>query len=327
MSPLRSFSSFLVCVFALGAFVISPGLSASAESLSVEIVKAEALIQEGKDSDALPILNRYLQAHPSDARALVDRGDAYEDENKQEDAIADYTSAIGVNPEYAYAYASRCQSEYEVNRMRGALGDCDKAIQLAPKDAYAYRERALVHEQMDDLEAAQADADRAVQYDPDSDYGFAVRCRVRYYAKRYADAQADCAKALQMNGKSYMGLFYTGRLQIHAEAWPAADATFSKVLDEEQGDDPDANYWRAVARLNEQKPSQALDDINVYIAHNADDAEAHLLRAEIQQQLHDLSAARADATDALRHFRIDNDEDGAARAQRLLDALSGSPTP
>jgi tetratricopeptide (TPR) repeat protein len=120
--------------------------------------------------------------------------------------------------------------------------------------------------------------------------------------------------------------FYRGRAEIAEKQWKAAIDDFSRVIEvapEEAG----AYYWRAMARANSGLYGAALKDVDRYLNVHGDDADGYLLQAQINVGLGRPADAKASATDALRHYRIDNDEAGAAKAQALLDALqSGSPT-
>jgi tetratricopeptide (TPR) repeat protein len=294
-------------------------------TVSMNVLRAEALYKDGKYADSLAILNKYLAEHPNDVNALVDRGDDHEGLGDQKAAIADYTSALALNPEYAYAYASRCESRREIDLNREALADCSKAIELSPKLAYAYRERALIQLGEDDT-AALADADRAVALAPDNAYGFSVRCRIYVALAKYPEAVKDCTTALTADPEQEMAFFSRGRAYIEEQNWNAAIADFGAVLKLNAGE-TGAYYWLAVARLNGHSYAGALQDVDRYITADRDDPDGYLLRAQIELGLGNKDEARTSATDALRHYRIDNDQAGATRAQALIDGIAGKAVP
>ncbi len=313
----------IVCV----AFVSALALGSSvALALSPEVTQAENLMQDGKDAQAIVILNAYLKTHANDARAFVDRGDAYEDLNKHAEAIADYTSAIAINPEYAYAYASRCQSHEMLDDHKLALADCDKAIELDANSAYAHRQRAWAKLGLNDVVGANADADEAVKLAGDNALSYGIQCRARWFAQKYDEAATACATALQLDPKNYQGQFYSGRLALHAQDWKTAESFFSKILAEDDTD-VGATYWRAIARRHLQENEGALSDINAYVKANPDDGDGYMVRARIDYQLHDLAAAKADGTTALKHYRIDNETDSITEAQQFLDDVAAGEDP
>ena len=284
------------------------------------VAKAESLVQAGKDADALNLLNGYLAKHPNDARALADRGDAYQDMSEQDKAIADYTAALAVNPEYSYAVASRCDSRYRIDQNNGALTDCTRAIELSPHYAYPYRIRALTNLEMGDKEAALSDANQAVKIAADNAQGYAVRCKVLTSMRKFERAQLDCDTALKYDSANYLGRFFSGRLAIEGGRWSDAQKMFTSILDSDDTDSG-SRYGRAIARDHLADYGGSLADIDAYVAKFPDDGDGFYQRALIEQHAGKIELAKTDATEALRHYRIDNDTDGAAKAQKLIDDL------
>lgn len=317
-SGVRLLALCLLALFAVAGTVAA----ARADEVSIDVLKAETLSKQGKADEALALLNRVIANNPKNARALVDRGDIYQSADKHREAIADYTAAIAINPEYAYAFASRCESRRILGQYKDALSDCDKSISLQAT-AYALRQRALIHLEMEDGDLALSDANRAVDLDSTNSFSFSSRCRVYFALKRYDEAAKDCDAALGLDENNEQAAFYRGRVYVAKAQWADAEGAFTKLLGMD-ADQTGAFYWRALSRFETQKFDAALSDINTYIAKNADDADGYMVRARIEKSQGHAEDARRDATQALRHYRIDNDTDGAANAQQFLDSLSGS---
>ena len=315
---------FLHAVLAAALFgvVFAYAQPAPAADVDPELANAEALLDAGKYSAALKAFDTYIAGHPEDARAYVDRADTLIDLGKPRESVADYTKAIEINPQYAYALASRCDAYYQIDRDRDALIDCDRALSLKPNDAYALRVRALVRDDLKDFQGAQDDATASVDAAPDSAYSLATRCRVLMDAGKGASGEKDCLAALAIDPKNYRARFALGRIQISDQRWTDAESTFSMLLDEDATDEG-SEYWRAIARYHQGKNEPALVDINGWVKGNVDDAGGYYVRALIEKQLGDLAKAKTDATTAVRHYLIDNDTAGAAKAQLLLDELNG----
>ena len=55
-----------------------PATATAQNTIDPEVARAEQLYKDGKTPEAIAVLDKYLQQHPADERALVDRGDAYE---------------------------------------------------------------------------------------------------------------------------------------------------------------------------------------------------------------------------------------------------------
>jgi tetratricopeptide (TPR) repeat protein len=103
----------------------------------------------------------------------------------------------------------------------------------------------------------------------------------------------------------------------------AAIADFSIVLERDRHE-VGVYYWRATARAGGGDYAAALEDVDHYLQAHGDDADAYLLRARIEMGIGKRKEAQTDANDALRHYRIESDEAGAAEAQRFLDGLNAS---
>ncbi|HEY6325604.1 MAG TPA: tetratricopeptide repeat protein [Candidatus Cybelea sp.] len=315
----------LCCALSLGALLVSTAAVAAADTTPPEVAQAERLYSDGKFKESLAILNAYLKDHPRDATALADRGDDYEALDDQRSAIADYTAALAINPDYAYALASRCESYREIDHSQEALKDCDAAINLNPKLAYAYRERALL-KVGSDVQAALADADRSVSLAPNNAFGLAVRCRIYVEMQSYSEALTNCNSAIALDPSEQYAYFQRGRIEIAQSQWNAAVADFEKTLQLDSSQ-TGSYYWLGIAQLNLGAYPAALAQADRYITNNVDDPDGHLLRAQIEVKLGNTAEARTSATNALRHYRIVNDESGAAKAQALLDSLGASSTP
>jgi tetratricopeptide (TPR) repeat protein len=308
----------LIVLAALFSLVTAPGPVQAADDLA----HAEQLTNAGKNAQAIQILDGYLSAHPKDPRALVDRGDAYQNEGRLRESIADYTSALSLDPKSAYIYASRAQSYEQLDNDQQALDDANKALALKPNFAYALRTRGLARLHLNDLAGAQADFHAAIAADPSSAYSYAFACRADRTAKQLDTARKECDEALKIDPTNYPAMFQRGRLQLDTSDWSDAEATFSAILALHDNDDVGSNYWRAFARLQLKQGDGALADINTYLRKYPGDSEGLYMRAQIDQLRGDAAAAKSDASAALTHYQADKDNDGAAKAQALLDQLA-----
>lgn len=77
-----------------GPSLQEPGTSSAA----AELDSVEDEIQQGNYEKALPAVEKYLQAHPKDARALFDLGYVDQAENHIDDAVTEYREAIAAEP-------------------------------------------------------------------------------------------------------------------------------------------------------------------------------------------------------------------------------------
>jgi tetratricopeptide (TPR) repeat protein len=119
------------------------------------------LLGPGEFGAAAGRFSEALEIWPSNARAFLERGNAYKAMGNTEEAMADWARAIEADPSLAAAYTAR-GTEY---RQRGdyswALADLDRSIQLAPS-VDAYYQRGQVYQALGQPERAVADFDRGI---------------------------------------------------------------------------------------------------------------------------------------------------------------------
>ena len=193
--------------------------------------------------------------------------------------------------------------------------------------AYAYRVRALLELGEDDPQAALADASRALELQPNSPNAFTTRCHTYLVLQKYPEALRDCDSAIAIDPNNDVAYFYHGETEMKLQNLDKAIADLRKdrELDPQE---TNAEYWLALAFMGKESYADALKAIDGYIQSDADDADGHLIRASIEAKLGNASEARISATNALKHYMIDNDQTGAAKAQAVLNSLNGAtPSP
>jgi tetratricopeptide (TPR) repeat protein len=309
-----AFSCLFLCCFMLGA-------QAYAQSAADPLAQAQALVNKSDYKGAVAILDTYLNAHPTDAHALVLRGDAKDDLNDHIGALIDYDAAIRVNPNYAYAYATRAGTENELGKYDAAIADATKAMALDPTEEMAYRSRAIAGiDSGKGLDTALTDAKKAVSLDNTNAYNFAVVCRAEYALKTYDPALKDCTTAITLDPQNIMALWARGLVYFRQNAWQPSIADFRKTL-EIDNTETNAYYWIAQSEYQAQQYTAALQDADTYVKSANNDGDGFLMRARIKLKLGNTAGARDDATEALRQYRIVADDASAGDAQAFLDSL------
>lgn len=134
------------------------------------------------------------------------------------------------------------------------------------------------------------------------------------------------------------GVFLVFTFGTSASGAPAATDQVPKLIDQARqalhdgqfqrasylaviSDDTAANYWLAVAQSHLEMWNDALKNVNVFLDDYPGYADSYLVRAGIYAGMGMNARAIEDATASLRHYRIDNNDQGVARAQALLKTL------
>jgi tetratricopeptide (TPR) repeat protein len=94
---------------------------------------------------------------PDNARAWINRGNAFASMGRYDQAIRDLDRAIEIKPDSSEAHSNRGAAYASKRNADKAIGDLDKAIKLKPDYAKAYNNRAVAHFLRGDYGASWAD--------------------------------------------------------------------------------------------------------------------------------------------------------------------------
>jgi tetratricopeptide (TPR) repeat protein len=294
------------------------GHSAASASTDSPLDRASALIDKHDYKAAIAVLDRIVAQDPTNVNALVMRGDAKDDNGDHTGALQDYNAAIEINPDYEYAYATRCGTQLSLSHERSAVADCTKALSLKPKDDMALRARSAAYFFLGDYQLAADDAQAAMDIDSTEPGNILASCRAAVGLHR--DNLKDCNTYVTYEPNDENGYFNRARMHIIDNEPAEAKADFHQAL----AIDPaytGAHYWLAAIALDQQAYNEAISEADAYLAQNANDPDALMLRAQAEQKLGQIDAARTDGKTALQQYRIQNDSDGEARAQTFLNGL------
>ena len=86
-------------------------------------------------AEAIPIVQKAVQAHPSDISLQLALGRAYSSSGRREDALVVYERVIAMNPKNAFAWFEKGRLLSRMNRAEDAIISFDAALQLKPSFA------------------------------------------------------------------------------------------------------------------------------------------------------------------------------------------------
>ena len=174
---------------------------------------AEALLEQGKSEQALPLLVDYCSSHSGDARAWFLLGAAYHQTGKPEHALQSLEHALSIEPLSLQARSAKGAVLCDLGRWREALQVYRKALHLAPADAQLLVNLAVVLEQTGDDHGALERYEQALRHQP----GF-------------ASALLNCGALLIRRGRLEEALENNQRLaQLHPD-WAAAQYNLGEAL-------------------------------------------------------------------------------------------------
>ena len=138
---------------------------------------------------------------PKQAKAHLDRGNAWFKKGVYVRAIAEYNKSIERNPKNTAAYHKRGHAKRILGKQDQAMADFNKVIELDPKDIRAYLSRGNLWSVQGELEKTLSDYSKMIELEPKNPSGFQAR---GFYWRRlgeYDKAMSDFNKALELDPK------------------------------------------------------------------------------------------------------------------------------
>ncbi|MGH9384698.1 MAG: tetratricopeptide repeat protein [Vicinamibacterales bacterium] len=143
------------------------------------IGRGQALLELGRDTDALVSLEAALAADPSltvlrprvdvlrfrATQAMLERAKSAANAGRMDEARSVYEQAIAASPDSAFLYRELAAVEQRAGRLDRALEGYQKAAQLDPTDARSLAAAASILEEQGDIIAALASYERARNLD------------------------------------------------------------------------------------------------------------------------------------------------------------------
>ena len=147
--------------------------------------------RHGHYREALPILDRLIQAAPKQYACWYLKGRCHEGLGQAEDALRCYSTCIVIRPDFARPYMARAAVTINHQRDLGrhltlARADLDEALRLNPRQTTAHIDRSMVLAAQGCLPEALADLDWVLSRPQPPTRVFFLRASVR---KRLANAE------------------------------------------------------------------------------------------------------------------------------------------
>lgn len=143
------------------------GACGGSEPRPASVAPSSERVRTPAEERTLEALNDHLKQHPTDADALVRRGDLHLQMKNFASARADYKLAREVQPGYAPGWMRFGWFLYEFEgRPDEAAANLTRAIELDPRYADAYYYRGRARQQRGQFKEALADYEAALQNAP-----------------------------------------------------------------------------------------------------------------------------------------------------------------
>ncbi len=143
--------------------------------------KGIRLYQEGKNKEAVAVLEKASQQAKTDAETWNALGLAYVKEDALKKAIKAFEKAISFNQQNATYHTNLAYVYLQTGKSNKARSECSKAIAIDPKLALAYYVRGAANLYESDNNGAMRDADKAIEVNPDFSAAYSLKADALLY--------------------------------------------------------------------------------------------------------------------------------------------------
>lgn len=147
----------------------SAAFGADTKAASDDYAKGADLVAKRSYKEAIPFLDKAIQADSKNAEALIDRAlcnfhlGEYKKVVEDCKAVADNGSADQVAKRQAFMMSAGAHNA--LGEYSDAAQSCDKAIELAPRASLCYSDRAFAYQQLKRYDEALRDCNEAIKLD------------------------------------------------------------------------------------------------------------------------------------------------------------------
>jgi tetratricopeptide (TPR) repeat protein len=160
------------------AFVV---LNSNFAYAQTEREKGTRLYNEGKNKEAVAVLEKATKQSKTDAEAWNALGLAYFKEESFKKAIKAFEKAVSLNQQNATYHTNLAYAYLQSGKSDKAQSESNKAIEINPKMSLAYYIRGAANVYEGDNEEALLDADKAIAINPDYSLAYVLKSDALLY--------------------------------------------------------------------------------------------------------------------------------------------------
>ena len=257
---------------------------AAPQPASEEVAAAEAAIVKSEWKTAETMLEAWLAAHPTDARALFDAGYVADAQNRLENATAFYRRAVAANPLSFEAHVELGMLLARQNKFTEAREELATATELDPGVAGAIAKakawRALARiDRTDDPAKASDDLMEALKLTPETTEDTLLAAGLADQSRQYETAEKAYRRVLAADPKSAPANAGLAHLLIARKQYPEAETFLRAALEQSPGDTALTTQLAAV--LASQDKAEALPLFQKLHADHPKDAAITRMLAQV----------------------------------------------
>ncbi len=231
------------------------------------------LLGENQADEALPYLDKAVEAAPGISEFLSTRAVALVNLGRLGDAIADYERALAICPDDAGLNYNLGLAFAQNGNFRSARSAFSRAVSLKPDFVEAHGNLGVAHQELGEPSDAVAAFERALSLQPDSpvllnNLGLALQ-----EAERTSDALKAFERAHQLDPGNAQALCNKGNLLCEMNDWSTASSAYSAAL-AQLPDLAEANFGLGYVAFRTGDESGAAARLLKCLRHHPGDARA-----------------------------------------------------
>ncbi len=162
-------------------------------------LRAQVYLEMGQTQAAISDLDAAIGAFPKDRELLLKRGAALRRLGRLAEALDDYSKVLHAEPDNTELLNLRAETYLEAGEPDNASMDYDRALSLDPSLIGSRLSRAMLYYDHGDVEAALSECARIIESNPTQAEAYAFRGAVLHKSGRVAEAAVDYREALKLN--------------------------------------------------------------------------------------------------------------------------------
>ena len=197
---------------------------------SIQFNLAKALMDSGKDEDALAHHKKAVALAPNNPEAWLNYGKTASNLGRYEDALAWYSNAINLKPDYAEALLNKGAILKEFKRQEEAIYFAEQALAIKPDLVEAWSNKGGALRELKRYDEAIAHYDKALSLKLDYAEGWYNKGIVLHELKRFDESIAHYDKSLSLKPHNAEAWSNKGVTLHELKQYDEAIAHFDKAL-------------------------------------------------------------------------------------------------
>lgn len=257
-----------------------------------------ALMNEGKNEEAITFFDQGLELNNNDAVILNSRGLAKSKLANYYGAVADYERALEARPDFAEATNNLGLAKYNLGDIPGAIKDYEKALELDSTNSVFYSNMGLAYFKQPDYEKAVQFFNSAIELDATKANYYYLRGVSRAQTENYLDAVGDYKKSIEMGIRHQYVYNHYGVTLSNLGEYKMALEMFEKA---HQVDNTNAQFLENIAEMQRslEQYQSSIETYNKIIALDTTLAYGYASRAISEYDLGLIEPAFKDINKAI----------------------------